>query len=203
MFSSLKKNPPKASASVVDGKLILSFPEALTPIVWQMDLADAKASAFEILEEEGKFVLSSRKPGAQKKDVIASFSSRTDAVEGLMATSRALESAHGLIRMDAPAANINAPVSMMPPPVTHTTAVYHAPPKAKGSGGRWIISAVCIVVIIGIFASMNSMRMRTPSSVSNAGGLTASSAAASAAQSGHAADAAGVPVSADEFLMRR
>ena len=53
MISALKKmHKNNASASVVDGKLILSFPHAQTPVIWQMDLAEAKASALEVLKAE-------------------------------------------------------------------------------------------------------------------------------------------------------
>ena len=44
----------QSSARVVDGKLILSFPHALTPVVWQMDLSQTKASALEV---QGSHVL--------------------------------------------------------------------------------------------------------------------------------------------------
>ena len=54
MIAALKNisNKNGASANVVDGKLILSFPHAQTPVLWQMDLAQAKASAIEVLKAE-------------------------------------------------------------------------------------------------------------------------------------------------------
>ncbi len=198
MFKLCKKPSTSASANVVDGKLILSLPEALTPIVWQMDLSDAKASAFEVIEQGGNFSLTSKKQGSEKKDTIATFATRSDSVDALMATSHALASAHGHIRTEA--ANINAPNNTQAP--QHTT-VYHTQ-KPKGGAGKWIIAIVCLLVILGLFTMMNSMKPRLPSSVDNAGGFSPSS---STSQSGggnnDAANAAGVPVSADDYLMKR
>ena len=42
----------KTSAKVVEGKLILSCPGAEIPVVWQMDLNEAKACAFEVQCDE-------------------------------------------------------------------------------------------------------------------------------------------------------
>ena len=49
-----KQEETSASANVVDGKLILSLPEAENPVVWQMDLSSAKASALEVKKDEEK-----------------------------------------------------------------------------------------------------------------------------------------------------
>ena len=59
MLQMLKKDKTKTtSASVVDGKLILSFPHAQTPVLWQMDLTQAKASSLEVTKsEKGKVAL--------------------------------------------------------------------------------------------------------------------------------------------------
>lgn len=94
MLKSLRnKNHNDANASVVDGKLILSFPEAITPIVWQMDLNDAKSSSFEVTNDGDHFALVTKKQGAQKKESIAPFSTKEQAVAALMATSSALKTA--------------------------------------------------------------------------------------------------------------
>ena len=39
-------------ANVVDGKLILSLPEAATPVIWQMDLEQAQSCALEVKEDK-------------------------------------------------------------------------------------------------------------------------------------------------------
>ena len=46
------KKDYKSSAKVVDGKLILSFPNAVNPVVWQMESQEAKASALEVNDNE-------------------------------------------------------------------------------------------------------------------------------------------------------
>ena len=92
-----------ASASVVDGTLILSLPDALTPVIWRLELGQARASAMEVRDrEDGSFVLLLKTPRGDVND-IAAFSSRGRAVAALMTISRAMEQAHGQIR--PPAAN--------------------------------------------------------------------------------------------------
>ena len=47
-----------ASAKVVDGTLILSLPDAISPVVWRMELGHAKSSAIEVREQDnGTFML--------------------------------------------------------------------------------------------------------------------------------------------------
>ncbi len=94
-----KSQTTSASGRVVDGKLVLSLPDAIAPIVWQMDLNKTKASALEVLHEEETniFNLSLKTPSGESVH-IAKFDERVKAVEGLMAASHALENAHGQIR---------------------------------------------------------------------------------------------------------
>lgn len=185
----LFKKESYASANVVDGKLILSFPEALTPIVWQIDLNDAKSSAFEVVEENSEFKLTSKKQGAQKKETIAPFATKDKAVEALMATSNALANAHGQMQAHAPQAsnanNVNAPV-------TYAVPYSHK----KSSGAKWIFTLIAIILIAGLFMMANSMQPRSPSSI---GGANANNQASGS----NAASSAGVPVSADDFLRSR
>ncbi|HEY8189211.1 MAG TPA: hypothetical protein VIF12_00890, partial [Micavibrio sp.] len=73
-----------ASASVVDGALILSLPDALTPIVWRLELGQTRASALEVRDrEDGSFMLLLKTPRGDVND-IAAFSSRGRAVAALM-----------------------------------------------------------------------------------------------------------------------
>lgn len=180
-----KQKPVQTNAHVVDGKLILSFPEALTPIVWQIDLSDAKSSSFEVIEEDGQFKLVTKKQGAQKKETIAPFADKETAVQALMATSHALANAHGQIQGGA-VANNNASVQAAP-------ITYAAPMQVqqKSGAGKWIFAIVSVVLIIGLFSMVNSMQPRSPSSMET--GAAASNAASQS----------GVAVSADEFLRSR
>lgn len=89
------KSKHKNTASVVDGKLILSFPKAQTPTLWQMDLNDAKTSALEVKSSANDCYTLCMKPTKGDAVDIATFSKQDGALEGLMAVSKALEKAHG------------------------------------------------------------------------------------------------------------
>lgn len=186
-----KKNEIQTNAHVVDGKLILSFPEALTPIVWQIDLTDAKSSSFEVTEEDGQFKLVTKKQGAQKKETIAPFADKDTAVKALMATSHALANAHGQIHSGASVANTNA--AMQPAQMAYAAPM---PAQSKGGAGKWIFAVASIVLIVTMFSMINAMQPRSPSSM-GAGGSETSAAGQSAASK------SGVAVSADEFLRTR
>ncbi|MFP4313578.1 MAG: hypothetical protein ACLFR0_04540 [Alphaproteobacteria bacterium] len=193
MFANKVKNISRTTANVVDGKLILSFPDAITPIVWQIDLHDAKSSAFEVVEEDGQFKMISKKQGAQKKEVIAPFATKESAVEALMVTSDALARAHGHIHNAQPSNNNNGAASPATQP--HNVIYSHAAPQAKKGGKGWIFALVSLVLIIGLFTMANTMQPRSPSSVQNASGTDDFGQ--------NASSRAGVPVSADDFLRAR
>ena len=97
----------QASAKVVDGTLILSFPNAQTPVVWRMALGKVKSSAIEVrggndtLDGSDDYVLVLRLPD---KDVneIARFDTKLKATRALMAVTQAMSRAHG--QLVAPAA---------------------------------------------------------------------------------------------------
>lgn len=183
-IESIKKKT-QTSARVVDGKLVLSFPEAITPVVWQMDLDQTKASALEVREnkEEGSFVLVLKTPRGETINV-AAFQQKADAVQGLMAASHALENAWGQIRpgrvSDTPKQD-NKPLAAAPKHIH------------KEGGSKWIGTIIGIVFILILLSIWNSTSLRAPSSI---GGNTQASA-------GNAQQSTGVPVSADDFLSGR
>jgi len=181
MLSILKDlNKNNASASVVDGKLILSFPHAQTPVIWQMDLTEAKASALEVLKaDKGKDFTLTLKTQKGEKVQVASFDTREDAIEGLMAASSALENAHGRIQV---AANED-----------QTIAVAHAPRK-KANKSQWLTAIAALFALVVLFGFWASMSPKPPTSIQSASVNSASNQAAPAAQSN------GVAVSADDFL---
>lgn len=172
-----------ASASVVDGTLILSLPDALAPVVWRLELTNAKASALEVREGDGGiFRLMLKTPRGDVND-IAGFANRGRAVAALMAVSRAMEKSHGQIY---PAANDTEPYNPAHLPV--------APKRSKSGtkkGGMFGLFAA-IVVIVGL--GMLLVNMQPPRFAPTSG--SASTAAESPAPSG-------VPVSADDFLKNR
>lgn len=133
----------KTSASVVDGKLILSFPHALKPVVWQMDLGQAKASALEVRDDGGTHALVLKTPKGETIE-IAPFEKRAQAIEGLMAAARALENAHGQIRGEG-----------------GEVAVFT--PKKKGKAGRWIGIILAAIVLLFLISVWSSQLPRTAS----------------------------------------
>ena len=174
-----------ASASVVDGTLILSLPDALSPVVWRLELSNAKASALEVREGDGGvYRLMLKTPRGDVND-IAGFENRGRAVAALMAVSRAMEQSHGQIY---PAANDTEPYNPAHLPV--------APKRSKAAGGKkggllGVLAAIVLIVGLGmLLISMQPPQYKTAATSST------STAAAPSTPSG-------VPVSADDFLKNR
>jgi hypothetical protein len=88
----------KSQVDIVDGKLILSCPNAVKPTVWQMDLASVKASALEVIPDEKTDNYSVMLKAASGDSVtIVSFSSEKAALDTLLKTAKAMQNAHGKI----------------------------------------------------------------------------------------------------------
>lgn len=90
------------TAKVIDGVLVLSLPDAITPIVWQMELGQSKSSALEVrTTDHGIFALTLKTP---RQDIleIACYQTREEAIKALMVTAAAMEKAHGQLRAHAP-----------------------------------------------------------------------------------------------------
>lgn len=168
----------RASAHIVDGRLILSLPRAERPIVWQMDLAQTKSSALEVRQSEdgSRHILVLKTPRGETVE-IAPFVEKADAVEGLMAVTGAFENAHGRIRQIA-ANDGSAP-----------TQEFHAPIHKKHHG-KWLALVLGLALVIVLMVLWSSP---TTDSVG-----TGTSPADGASQTG-----AGVPVPADTFLQNR
>lgn len=196
----------KSSARVVDGKLILSFPGALTPVLWQMDLQEAKASAIEILEKENQTnhnqndekisVLTLKTPKGEKVE-IAPFEDKDKALKALLAISKALENAQGQIRPQASYSqdNNNAPYQ-----TSHGAAASNASSavsEVKSMNG-WITALIAVAFIITLISLWAVMA--PPSSEISAQGRAAQN---SQHNSSLGSDAVGVPLSADEYLRKR
>lgn len=162
------------SARVVDGKLILSFPHAITPVVWQMDLTQAKSSALEVHEnkDKGTATLVLKTPGGANTD-IAPFEQKAQAVSALMAVSRALESAQGQIR---------------PVETVNYTGIA---PRRSFAPGKWLAIFLGILLLIILFNIWGSNLPRPPSGLE---GDSINPVSQSAPVE------SGVPLSADEFL---
>ncbi len=189
------------SAKVIDGTLILSLPDALSPVVWRMELGHAKSSAIEVREQkDGGYMLTLKTPKGDVND-IAPYATRAAAVTALVAISNALEHAHGHIN----------------PAVTGTDAAVApraANTNAKGSRARGILTGIIglavVVMLIGVLMSMNPM----PANINPAGGPTGGPAGSIAGTGGTSGIAemesafskeipAGQSMSAEDFLRNR
>ncbi len=175
-----------ASASVIDSTLILSLPDAITPVVWRLDLGQTKASALEVRErEEGVFTLLLKTPRGDVND-IANFATRGRAVAALMAVTRAMEQAHGQIRSFANDSDSYNPTHL-PVPVRGRKTKDHSPKGSHDKGWIGGLIALALIVILG-------------SLIMNMGPKPVSSLSAASPAAGTPAIESGVPVSADDFL---
>jgi hypothetical protein len=171
-----------SSARLVDGMLVISLPDAMSPVVWRMDLAPVRASALEVRSKsDGTHTLVLKNVKGEASE-IAPFDDRAKAVRALMVISAALENGITSAPAAAPANNFEAPAA----------PVYAAAPqKSGGNTAAGIIGAVLLIALIAGLLSMGPRSAALPS-----GG------ASSTAQGGDAS-APGAPVSADEFLRNR
>jgi hypothetical protein len=172
-----------ATAKVVDGTLILSLPDAVTPVVWRMELGHVKASAIEVREQDdGTFMLTLKTPKGDIND-IAPYATRSKAVAALVAVSRAMEHAHGEIN---PAANDGTPRA-----------------KARTSGGQLAAGVIGLMLVVVLIALLMRLSPQMPQIDPAAGGMAAvgSSSPLGGLNPGNAP--AGEAVSADDFLRSR
>lgn len=181
----------KTTASVVDGKLILSMPDARIPAVWQMDMEEAKSSALQVREDkEAKSFGLYFKSQQGVDNEIASYEKKQDAVDALMSISSALENAHGKIRPAAFVSGVQAA------PVVGTANIAAAPVNQQdnesggGKAGAFIaVAMICILVVAWAFSIPRASNSVLKSRVG--------------ASSASAKPQSGVPVSADAFLSGR
>lgn len=170
----------KSKVNIVDGKLILSLPDAETPVVWQMDINKAKSAAFTIGEDKkAKLFYLVLRDEEGKEQNIASFKDKDGAVAVLMETSEMLQSSHGKIKKDKS-------------PVTADTSPQHDP-KSEKLGA--VLAVLLIILLLGVWVLSATMSR----SVDTYGyqDETASSASPSSPND------TGVAVSADDFLNSR
>lgn len=182
-------------AKVVDGKLILSLPNAVTPVVWQMDLNHAKASALEVNDnKKNGFALVMKTPKGETIE-IAPFEKKEQAVRSLMAASKALSRAHGQIQVTS------APTTA----ATNTAASPQVIISTHNKSG-WLkklaMFAGGLLVIFLMLNYIHSLSPRAPSGMEPMG-INDSMQTSSDGQQTPASETTGVPVSADEFLKRR
>ncbi len=90
-----------STAKVIDGVLIISLPDAVTPVVWQMELGQSKSSALEIrTANDNHFILTLKTPRQDVLD-IAAYDNRDMAIKALLVISQAMEKAQGQLKSPA------------------------------------------------------------------------------------------------------
>ncbi len=165
-------NKKQTGVSIVDGSLVLSFPHAAEPVVWRMNLAQAKEAGFEIRETKGKFRLV-QKSMAGEQD-IAAFDTRDSAVDALMQVSAALQGGRA-------AANDSGTLT-------------------ASERTQWIIAIVGVLTVVSLFFYLTSItpvenNLQGGATAAASGATQTTTAAPADPQSSN-----GVAVSADDFL---
>ena len=174
-----------STAKVIDGILILSLPDAVSPVVWQMELGQSKSSALEIRNaDNGQFILTLKTP---RQDVleIATYANRDNAIKALLVTSAALEKGQGQLKANANENNQNGyPV----PAVSY---------KGHSDGFstlkkilKWLAGIAAGIILLAIVSMLVLSAIRVVMTANSGTPVSESSA-----KSG--------PVSADEFLENR
>lgn len=167
--------------SVSGGKLILSLPNAQTPVVWQINLESAQSSSFSISEDKKKkvFAFASKNENADTVEV-ACFEKKEDAVDILMKTSSALQNIAQIHSASVGDAN-------------------SAPPSKNNKSDKYgaIIAFILVILLFFVWTMLASSNIEDLS-FSGASGLSDE-----ATQDASSRQSSGVPVSADDFLNNR
>lgn len=186
-----------ASAHVVDGTLILSLPQAITPVVWRMELGYVRASAMEVRAQENLYMLTLKTPKGDVHD-IAPFDSRGKAVQALMSVSRAMTRAHGQLRAQVGTALTLGEAANTATPLTgpHAPAVPYNAATEESPKSRFITGVVGTLLLLGLIALFLNMNKGVDPTGTVTGGAVSGAATNTAAPTG-------VPMSADDFLNNR
>lgn len=178
---------PKSSAAIVDGNLILSLPDAMTPAVWKMELGSVKSSALEVRKTpDNTYMLLLKSTKGDMHD-IAPFETRETALQALMCVSDALKGARGKM---APLANQNEPSNKPEQSEHHGTA-------GEMTSFKWVATLAGILLVIFLFAYLSKSGPMVNTQIQNEGTVIPSS---NAGQASGAAAESGTPQSADELL---
>lgn len=170
------------SAKIVDGVLVITLPDAIRPVVWQMELGLSKSSAMEVRDlNDGTFMLVLKTPRQDVQEV-APYATREQAVRALMAIAKALEGASGRLR----GVNSNNPDHL--PAVIPQASSAAAPASGSRKTTRIIIGAAVVILLVLFFTRIDGPA-RTPAG----GDFDTGTAPAAPAP-------AGEPLSADDYL---
>ena len=157
-------NEDAPRATVRDGMLVLSLTNAISPVVWRLDIGNIKPAALEIRKNEGgtyDLILKNQKSDL---NIIASFDNRKEAVRALKAVMRAIEETP-LTHFKSSGASSNGSnlskdkdnnISSNTPEQSYPSV----PSPTTGSRGRPVLAGVvgaCVVIfLIFLITSLNS-----------------------------------------------
>lgn len=192
MAFSLKSllSTPASIAENVGGHLILSLPNAIEPKVWRVALDKIDTAAFEIKQEKNsenaKLIL---KPKKGTAEIIANFETKKEAVEALMAASKALST---VTSVETIAHTKAAKEKTAPAKQTNYTDAAPVPQVKNTESKKWGIALVAAILVIGLYMYLTSL---IPERVIGFETTTTANPVTSSPQ-----QTTGVPVSADDFL---
>lgn len=172
-----------SSAKVVNDTLVLSLPDAKSPVVWRMELAEIKEAAFELQQKDTDYLLVMKTPKGASRE-IAPFDNRAKALKALMSTSQAMEHAETLSQSRA----------------GDDGKVFVSQGSGKGRSSQALAGIIGIIILGGLLFLLTQIGPNTPK-YSAAGGLAATGSSTGSTPA--SAGSPGVPVSADDFLMQR
>ena len=171
-----------SSAKVADGRLVISMPDAETPVIWIMDLNDAETAVLRLeVDKQGLNVIK-KHGGKGVAETVAVYRSRSKAERAMIKASKALENAR----------NTRLHVGPNSQPVIIR-------PAGRMARIFSFIMSVIVVIILLLYARMSliynlSATMEQPQISATKMG------ADSAIPQTPPADTSGVPLSADDFL---
>lgn len=183
----------RSSAKVVDGTLVLSLPDAQSPIVWRMDLNTAKSSAIEVRENDDNKYDLMLKTSKADAHVIGTYEFKIKATQALMAVTKAMRKAEGQMPVIPMNLSEEDRARYLPVPLSR--------PRSTTFGGmvlrafKYLIILACLVVVLGTGWTYFEMKERRDISINQAAKETAE-----LGDSAPAHKKIGEVMSADDFL---
>lgn len=186
------------SAKVVDGLLILSLPDAISPVVWQMEVGQSKSSALEVrpAENDNAYSLILKTARADVLD-IARYETKEHAVRALLTVSQAMEKASGHIRAADGYAygSARSQAYNYSVPVVQSAGVHGSFKNTVLKPFGYMVSAVVLLAVLFVISNAMLTLFTGPSSRSVDNGYSSISPSSE--------PAAGEPMSAEDFFERR
>lgn len=186
-LKNLISNTPSA-AEISDDHLILSFPEAVEPVVWRMSLDKIGTASFEVKplkdSDQAKLVL---KPKKGTAEIIANFETKDQAVNALMIASKALQTGSSQKTTLKEQVVINKSADSE---ASHETVIISNTSSKEKQ--KWAIAVLGALIVLGLYYYLTTLMPNSAQSFD--------SSTNSLNTSLNPTEATGVPVSADDFL---